>query len=633
MSSQRGSLVGDNGTVGVRTPDAKRRRLSLLPPHAKLGAPRLLNGPKRQSQTPELADAVLRAVARNTSRRASRLPSSAAGQPGGSTPLPRVAAPRDPRPLRDASVQNEMQTALLDYLSLHNFDTEMNYPLSQRALRSPTQKEFVLMFQWLYNRIDPGYKFVRSIEQEVYSLLKLLEYPYLDTINKSQISAVGGSNWHVFLGMLYWLLKLVLETSKYDGIELGVGDGNLTPVEESMTVGPEPIDNLFVSYALKSYKAFLTYGEDNYDQYLKEMERDYNAYMQSIDTRMTLLRADSDRLHEQLTSTQRKETEFLSQLDRSKALQTDVAKFQNYIDVQTQRRQRWPQVISKLQADITNIKTSIQDIEREKKAIVEDLAKRNFTLSDIEKLHKDRAVITAELNNLDLTQQKLRNRNEAAVKDLTTKVASLNSLIKSYNAKVESTVADLTLSEPLDVTLTIEPLSTDYAMANLGMAPSQIMPNLVSLKESLQNVKVKVTAQWVALQDETLALQVQLDDLHLALVAQKDSLETATSNLKSVRSAYDTLSERHQTDSTNKQLEIDARTAEIASLNTLLATQSSALETKWLETQQNLRSKSAQINEARSSLTLALAERLDTIVTLKGHIITDLDKGLHALDL
>ncbi|KAI1318925.1 hypothetical protein F5Y16DRAFT_391472 [Xylariaceae sp. FL0255] len=41
----------------------------------------------------------------------------------------------------------------------------MEHILSQKAMMSPTQKAFNYMFQWVYHRIDPSYKFQKNIDQ------------------------------------------------------------------------------------------------------------------------------------------------------------------------------------------------------------------------------------------------------------------------------------------------------------------------------------------------------------------------------------------------------------------------------------------------------------------------------------
>ncbi|SSD61701.1 uncharacterized protein SCODWIG_03462 [Saccharomycodes ludwigii] len=115
---------------------------------------------------------------------------------------------RDPRPLRDKNFQQIIQQEIYDYLLDEDFIIQTNYPISIKSLKQPTQRDFVTIFKWLYVRLDPGYTFKKSLESDVYSIIKTIQYPFLETINKSQISAVGGTNWPKFLGMIHWLVNV-----------------------------------------------------------------------------------------------------------------------------------------------------------------------------------------------------------------------------------------------------------------------------------------------------------------------------------------------------------------------------------------------------------------------------------------
>ena len=262
-------------------------------------------------------------------------PSSASGNRY-ATPAPAhrpsaYSKPQDPRPLRSHRFQSEVQDELYNYLSTKKFDIEMKQPLTPKTLKTPTQKEFVLIFQWLYKKLDPGFKFNKSIEQDVYTLLKFLDYPYLDTINKSQISAVGGSNWPVFLGMLHWLLKLVKETLKFDDLDIySFQEEQSNKTDTNLTDDPvisneiSLMNKLFLTYVLDSYRAFLTTGEDDYSSYFAEMENEYLVYIEEVQSKMNIDEELHETLQQKLDSSKETYNLFFDEMERANALQTDV---------------------------------------------------------------------------------------------------------------------------------------------------------------------------------------------------------------------------------------------------------------------------------------------------------------------
>lgn len=104
-------------------------------------------------------------------------------------------AKKDPRDWRDKGFVVICQKRLMKYL------VEWGYPhgIGPRTLSSPSNKEFLQMFQFLYLRIDPSYKFSSKPEDEVLPLLASLHYP-------SKISKVrtNEKQWQMSLTLTLW---------------------------------------------------------------------------------------------------------------------------------------------------------------------------------------------------------------------------------------------------------------------------------------------------------------------------------------------------------------------------------------------------------------------------------------------
>ncbi|KAI5456117.1 HEC/Ndc80p family-domain-containing protein [Mariannaea sp. PMI_226] len=85
-------------------------------------------------------------------------------------------------------------------------------------MKSPTQKDFNYMFQWMYHRIDPNHKFQKNIDQEVPPILKRMCYLFDSSITKSRIAAVGGQIWSTCLGLLHRTRPWTALTKWADGL-------------------------------------------------------------------------------------------------------------------------------------------------------------------------------------------------------------------------------------------------------------------------------------------------------------------------------------------------------------------------------------------------------------------------------
>ena len=121
--------------------------------HRQSLAPNQLFG----SQTPASA---------NMQRRSSIYSRPSAGGPLGNQTFFTQQAPQkriDPRVPMSRAYRESMQQNLHDYLVQNNFELDMKHTLRPTSTTSPTQNDFNNMFQWLYKRIDPHYKFQKAI--------------------------------------------------------------------------------------------------------------------------------------------------------------------------------------------------------------------------------------------------------------------------------------------------------------------------------------------------------------------------------------------------------------------------------------------------------------------------------------
>ncbi|KAI7092910.1 HEC/Ndc80p family protein-like protein, partial [Hortaea werneckii] len=141
-----------------------------------------------------------------------------------------------------------MGQELMEFLAQRNFEMEMKHTLTHKTMTSPTQKDFNLMFHFLYHCIDPSYRFQKNIDAEVPPLLKQLRYPFEKNISKSQLAAVGGNNWSTFLGLLHWMMNLAKIMEQYS---TGVYDSACE--ESGYDVAADRITFNFLSDAYKEW--------------------------------------------------------------------------------------------------------------------------------------------------------------------------------------------------------------------------------------------------------------------------------------------------------------------------------------------------------------------------------------------
>lgn len=644
-------------------PARKRQRLSLLPsnapPGARLGAPlgprpaNTHNRPsmtpvhrleRRQSllgatnhmmnsnqNTPSIQQMVQGSIQRiNVRQRDSSIP------PPPSAGLFRTKKPTDPRQIRSHRFQKMAQDELYYFLSTNNFEIEMKQQLTQKTLKTPTQKEFISIFQWMYNKIDPGYKFSGPSDNDIYPLLKFLNYPFIEFINKSQLIAVGGSNWPTFLAMLHWLLDLVKNTIKFDSIDMNDINYNTTTKNGNNKYDDSVIDTeqsvlnkLFIEYALKSYKSFLLLGDDDYSTFYDEMNSEYRNYIDQIQHKIDYNSQLNENLQESLNVANDKYNIFFDELERTNALKSDVVKFKNYIETQKLRQAKWPKIIEKAKSDIADIKESIKNVNKEKQDIINDLQLKNLTLNDIEQLHKERAILTNNLNELDTKQSQLRNSVDMKLNVLQNSSNELQNIASSCNSLIYEILNNLNLSKSIPTSnLIIKSISDEFKNSNLNSRPMDILPDLPNVQTSFNELKNTILLDINKFQDEILQTQETLDDLKLLIVSDKDKLEELEDKLTKSRKEYNDLNDLYTADSSAKQIEFEEMVKEMRLFKSQNIDNKKLIDQKWRDTQEEYKRVMATIGEKRTNLILDITQSLESVVDFKSDIMSELENTL-----
>uniref|UniRef100_A0A8C6M5T5 Kinetochore protein NDC80 n=1 Tax=Nothobranchius furzeri TaxID=105023 RepID=A0A8C6M5T5_NOTFU len=158
---------------------------------------------------------------------------------------------KDSRPLHDKSYVQQC------IKQLHEFLVEQGFPgtLSSKTLQSPSTKEFVKMFEFIYCQLDPTFVMPNSkVEEEVPALLKALGYPFV--LSKCSMYSVGAPHtWPQALGALMWLIDSVKVGSKCDLFFCEESDN----IEE----GAE-YNKLFLDFTGETYSKYMQ-GQDTFD--------------------------------------------------------------------------------------------------------------------------------------------------------------------------------------------------------------------------------------------------------------------------------------------------------------------------------------------------------------------------------
>lgn len=344
-----------------------------------------------------------------------------------------AGVPRDPRPLKDRSYQARIGQELLEYLAQNNFEMKMKHVLSQNIIKSPTQKDFNYIFQWLYHRIDPSYHFHKNIDQEVPPLLKQLRYPYEKSITKSQIAAVGGQNWSTFLGLLHWMMQMAQMLERY---EMNGYDDACIEVGIDVTS-----DHIVFKFLSTAYRDWLAMDEDatdedaeralapHVDAMAKQFEQSNSKYQQELD----ILEAENNRLLQEIDDLE-KSTPDPAVLDNHfKIMEEDKVKFEEYNALAMQRSEKYEARIQVLQEELDKLMVELQEADDERRSLQRAIDELGISMQDIDRMTSERERlqkgIESAAQRLDESKKKVAEKETEASR----KLDELERMADKYN--------------------------------------------------------------------------------------------------------------------------------------------------------------------------------------------------------
>lgn len=495
---------------------------------------------------------------------------------------------RDPRPLRDRNFQNAIQEEIFEYLSKNKFDVETNHPISIKFLKQPTQKSFVFIFKWLYLRLDPGYVFTKSIEHEVYQVLKTLQYPYLETINKSQISAVGGSSWPKFLGMLYWLvrtnIKLDLCLNELDQNLLGQNTQELTILNHPLKTLDEQdqkqekyelmVEKLFIEYVMESYSSFLRL-EDNYEQYMEQLEVGFTKFIHIIEADIQNLGIQNDKIYMKCQDVAKRNKKLGVASEKCKALKSDLTKFQNYVNTMEHKSHEWPRKLEKMKSESIAKTQQKETLETKVRDLQTYLTTKGVSIELIDEKSNERERVTKELDAVSDKLDQLVGIIKLDKFESDGIVRSMMDAARHYNTSIEHLIsARAKLGDIIDESLFKICLPDKLLQGETdAVTYEKLFAHNYSIKETVSEELSKLYSHMQncvhAAQKDNSLLEIELVHLKEQINEKTEIIEKLEAELSETKSKYEQSKQENESSSLSQNIEIEKMEKKIYDANKL----------------------------------------------------------------
>lgn len=612
----------------------------------------MFHGAGRQS----LAPAQAAPSSQNLQRRSSVFSRPSMGGPMGGhqsffTQVPNVAGvPRDPRPIRDRSFQARIGQELLEYLTHNNFEMEMKHSLGQNTLRSPTQKDFNYIFQWLYHRIDPGYRFQKSMDSEVPPILKQLRYPYEKGITKSQITAVGGQNWPTFLAMLHWMMQLAQMMDRF--IQ---GEYDDACAEVGVDVSG---DRIIFRFLTGAYHDWLQGGEDEDDDtagqrlvphveaMAEEFERGNEKYVQEMQALETENRSLRDQMEEM-----EKNAPDMAKLDKHfRILEDDKRKFEDYIQNVQGKIEKYDTRIKFLDEENKKTDTDLQGTEEERLSLQASVDRQGITIQDIDRMNTERERLQKSLEDTMARLEEGNTRVMEKESEASQKLEDLEEIVKVYNTLGYQTSiipSSAVNAKGIDYELNVNVNENSFSASQIGGAPNRISSDgdrllaepftgyhpahLLNLdlrgmvRSSLQTLRKEINERRKYAIDDDMERRNLLDNIKDAMDEKRSEVEALEHKRRAAEEEFERTKEITTTQKLASDAQIEKMEKELAKMRATLSESVQLMEQREMNTNIEYEQLTLRANALREELHTNVESMLNDVIRFKVHVQKNLE--------
>uniref|UniRef100_A0A669P4Z5 Kinetochore protein NDC80 n=1 Tax=Phasianus colchicus TaxID=9054 RepID=A0A669P4Z5_PHACC len=300
---------------------------------------------------------------------------------------------KDPRPLHDKAFIQQCIKQLCEFLVENGYA----HNVTVKSLQSPSVKDFVKIFTFIYGFLCPSYELPDSkFEEEIPRVFKELGYPF--PLSKSSMYTVGAPHtWPQIVAALIWLIdcfKLYAAMRE-----------NPSSFDDGQNWGGETDDGivhnkLFMDYIVKCYEHFMK-GGDTYEELDAEVQSKLKDIFNVDEFKIEGLAAENKRLHEEIA---RLEKERESEPDRLVSLrklrssfQADVQKYQAYL---ANLESHTSILDQKMKGVNEEVEAAVEAMKQENARLQHIFDNQKYSVADIERINHERNELQQTINKL-----------------------------------------------------------------------------------------------------------------------------------------------------------------------------------------------------------------------------------------
>ncbi|NWI96820.1 NDC80 protein, partial [Pitta sordida] len=438
---------------------------------------------------------------------------------------------KDPRPLQEKAFIQQCIKQLCEFLAENGYA----HNVSLKSLQSPSVKDFLKIFTFIYGFLCPSYELGDSkFEEEIPKSFKELGYPF--ALSKSSLYTVGAPHtWPQIVTALVWLIDCV---KLYAAMR-----ENAPSFDEGQNWGGETDDGivhnkLFMDYAVKCYELFMK-GRDTFEELDAEVQSKLSKFPKDLfnidEFQIDALAAENKRLHEEIA---RVEKEKESEPDRrvtlrnlKSSLQADVQKYQAYLTNLESHIAILDQKMKGVTDEIELAELEVEAMKQENARLQHIFDNQKYSVADIERINHER-------NELQQTINKLTKEVEAEEHQL------WNEELK-YARNKEAIEVQLAEYHKLARKLKLIPVSAENSQGhdfeiqfNPEAGPNCLVKYRTQIKAPLMEIINQTEEEIRKATQRKMTLEDTMEQVNVMVVEKKSSVKTLTEAAEKLDDLY-----------------------------------------------------------------------------------------------
>eukprot|EP00057_Strongylocentrotus_purpuratus_P002124 XP_003723890.1 PREDICTED: kinetochore protein NDC80 homolog [Strongylocentrotus purpuratus] len=393
---------------------------------------------------------------------------------------------RESRPISDKSYMQKEIRRIIEFLQENGFSN----PISVKQLMSPTTKDFVRVFQFLFSFLDEDYVVGSKIDEEIPAKFKEMKYPF--TISKSSMCTLGSSHaWPHILAALHWLFDSI----QY-AMNTSVAELLFTDEEMPGCLDEQAYSEVHFDYLENTYSEYMN-GQDRYDVHETKL-RNAIQTTKGGEVNMDNLVAEEERLQAELQELEQQQSRIPNLQEQMKAKTIDCERFSNYLVSLREHKKTHDLKMQEIDLHLGQMELEESELDGTMARLQYQLENQELSAKDVERMQTELRQANSSLDQVERENQALDQEIWAEERSIAKKQEELERKVNAYNSlarKLKLIPADAENAHGIDYELRLNFHSIHTQHSPMLDFVSTIKPALIQLKKNINSEVHKLHSQ------------------------------------------------------------------------------------------------------------------------------------------